>query len=564
VQDNPIKPRIEWFKDVKACRRRRQQSWDTTRVMRLFTTQDEYFVVEQNAVIIRVGHLIHSTGLGLVDVFRAWNPYQTGRLCCSELYGGLDWLGMQVTPAQLHAIFRVVDLNGDGYISYQEFFNTFGKHSGGLGRSNPQQAKKQLPRATVQQLAQNTDIVIQPKIIAELHNDAQDEVPQLVPMEELREFYARIKSHEKFDAVWDSEGSSSRDVVKIWAPVVSVDRNSARLCVGHYAAPNSDSLTSRSNSDTPHALMEVDRAGVGIFASKFLVPVLEQFFPHPRRFRLVWNHVQAKRPVYAWRAIPPSANFVSLGMLLTCSEDEPSPELYRCVPKQWVVESRVRPRKIWDDSGLGGRPGSMWVVNSAGVVVVTQGHSQPKGPFYDLCQREFALEKHHVLSASMSQAPVPASETNFSGVAGWLDWKEGSPGGNWSQWFRFYAVLNPQHGALELYEDESEAYVGRGRQRTPSSTLVLHGHRLDTSRAVEARHHRPHALELFVGQAHQQLGPDGSAVPVRNLPPKRLYSAQAGYAGSIVLQPTSAQERTMWSKALVAMINPREPSTAGV
>lgn len=106
VQDNSLEKRVAFFEDVRKCRRRRQQSWETSKVAQIFTTPDEYVLVEHRAVIIRIGHLIRSTEIGLLDIFRAWNYEQSGSLNCSELYGGLEWLGMSLSPAQLHAIFR--------------------------------------------------------------------------------------------------------------------------------------------------------------------------------------------------------------------------------------------------------------------------------------------------------------------------------------------------------------------------------------------------------------------------------------------------------------------------
>lgn len=37
-------------------------------------------------------------GMGLMDAFRAFDSNKDGLLSCSELYGGLLWLGLPVTP----------------------------------------------------------------------------------------------------------------------------------------------------------------------------------------------------------------------------------------------------------------------------------------------------------------------------------------------------------------------------------------------------------------------------------------------------------------------------------
>ena len=47
---------------------------------------------------------------------------------------------------------------------------------------------------------------------------------------------------------------------------------------------------------------------------------------------------------------------------------EPSVTCMRCVPIMWCEKSHFTPVKIWDDVGAGGgKPGSIWVINSLGM-----------------------------------------------------------------------------------------------------------------------------------------------------------------------------------------------------
>lgn len=73
-----------------------------------------------------------------------------------------------------------------------------------------------------------------------------------------------------------------------------------------------------------------------------------------------------------WQPIPPSAQYVALGMVVTTSENEPAIEreredgqAVRCVSRALVVPSRFRPVKVWDNQGAAqGAKGSLWVINS--------------------------------------------------------------------------------------------------------------------------------------------------------------------------------------------------------
>jgi hypothetical protein len=49
-------------------------------------------------------------------------------------------------------------------------------------------------------------------------------------------------------------------------------------------------------------------------SSEHLASVVEQLFPLPLRYRLAWHSLQHKPPLYIWRAVPPSGQFLALGM----------------------------------------------------------------------------------------------------------------------------------------------------------------------------------------------------------------------------------------------------------
>lgn len=61
-------------------------------------------------------------GMRLLDAFRAFDSNRDGRLSSSELYGGLEWLGMKsLKPADIHAIVRYIDKSNSGSISFEDF-----------------------------------------------------------------------------------------------------------------------------------------------------------------------------------------------------------------------------------------------------------------------------------------------------------------------------------------------------------------------------------------------------------------------------------------------------------
>ena len=66
--------------------------------------------------------------------------------------------------------------------------------------------------------------------------------------------------------------------------------------------------------------------------------LIEQLLPPPVRYRLVWHDKGAvTRPIYLWRPVPPSAQFVAMGMLSTATDEPPSLDAMRCVPRRWCA-----------------------------------------------------------------------------------------------------------------------------------------------------------------------------------------------------------------------------------
>ena len=90
----------------------------------------------------------------------------------------------------------------------------------------------------------------------------------------------------------------------------------------------------------------------------------------------------SRRP-FAWQ-VPPNKHYVALGHVATNSEDQPPLDCVRCVPRRWVVPSKFTPEMVWDDSGSGGRPGSIWTINEYGFIGVVQGHDPPTFPRFVL------------------------------------------------------------------------------------------------------------------------------------------------------------------------------------
>ena len=64
----------------------------------------------------------------------------------------------------------------------------------------------------------------------------------------------------------------------------------------------------------------------------------------------------------SWQPIPPSADYVPLGMVTTRTEEPPSIKMVHCLPRNWVEPSPQDVKMLWSDAGNSGKPGSIWAV----------------------------------------------------------------------------------------------------------------------------------------------------------------------------------------------------------
>ena len=103
LQRNTMDARREWFEDVRSCKRRQQMAVDRTSLIKVFSTTDEFVLLEHRALVSRVRTLIRQKSMLMMDAFRAFDADRNGRLNCSELYAAAHWLGLtELAPNDIY------------------------------------------------------------------------------------------------------------------------------------------------------------------------------------------------------------------------------------------------------------------------------------------------------------------------------------------------------------------------------------------------------------------------------------------------------------------------------
>jgi len=206
LQRNAPHPRETFFAAACAARRRVQLGWAGTPLARVFSITHEFAVLRQHAAMGRIRALLAARGLYTLDAFRAFNASQNGLLTCSELFGGLTWLGLSVGPPDVYEMMRHMDKDGDGLASFDEFRQAFGSAQDtdvwaqDLSAAPP--VSVDLSKLVPIQIAELADIDQ-----AAAHDDHEPDVPRTV----LRQIKLKLQKLEKFDELWRSSGIATKN-----------------------------------------------------------------------------------------------------------------------------------------------------------------------------------------------------------------------------------------------------------------------------------------------------------------------------------------------------------------
>ena len=110
----------------------------------------------------------------------------------------------------------------------------------------------------------------------------------------------------------------------------------------------------------------------------------EVFFAKPNGWNMICAKKKGNQKLYAWRPIPPSPDFTSLGDILTTTPAEPKLPQYRCVHKVLLHKKDLREAvdQIWNDKGgffSGGEDFGVWEApEPCGTIIIA--HSETALP----------------------------------------------------------------------------------------------------------------------------------------------------------------------------------------
>lgn len=156
----------------------------------------------------------------------------------------------------------------------------------------------------------------------------------------------------------------------------SSGRGGVTVPLGHVA-------TYGSNPPASAKVLEIKEASRGRGDSGMrLQAAMDQVLPPPCRYRAVWT---SRGPLTMWLPVPPTADYVALGMVATAtsSAQPPPQDAIRCVPRTWVRRVTAE-QLVWH-----GIEGSIWST-CHGFLVAAKGRQPPQ--IHELLSDYFKLD----------------------------------------------------------------------------------------------------------------------------------------------------------------------------
>jgi Ca2+-binding EF-hand superfamily protein len=387
LQNNTCEQRYNYFVEVRSNRRRKQKDPATTSLSKVFITADEHHLLSYRIASGRITALLKSRGMYPRDAFAAFDRDRDGLLNYEDLKRGLEWLGLKLDQALMLGFMKEVDKDKDGYINLDEFKKAVGwEGSDGAAAA----AADELPAFG------GAMMPLPPMPPTDEEAKKHVKIPEAV----LAGIKLKAKKITKFIPIWDSKGTMSRYKASIWAPVVqssSFRANKANVTLGHFGGHDFDN-PNKDGKDR-WSLEVTDTTGSFIGGSSWLPIVLERYLPNPARFRLAWSLTHGNKHFYAWEPVPPGDEYVALGFIGSTTDKPPDVRCMRCVARAWCTESTFV-HKLWDDSGSGGRQGSIWLFNTLNYIGFVSGSDPPARRPFDLRSRRFFLREYSDTSST--------------------------------------------------------------------------------------------------------------------------------------------------------------------
>jgi hypothetical protein len=136
---------------------------------------------------------------------QAFDSDQDGQLSCSQFYGGLTWLGIELSPDDVYSAVRCIDSHNNGSVSADDFHRVFAPDKGKLMETSENFQGLQVPPRNIPELsAAHSKSFLQFK-------------PVTLDYGTLSKLQVRVKPAKSLTLIWTTFDSTARSSASVWA-----------------------------------------------------------------------------------------------------------------------------------------------------------------------------------------------------------------------------------------------------------------------------------------------------------------------------------------------------------
>ncbi|KAF7457140.1 EF hand family protein [Cryptosporidium felis] len=366
---------------------------NTSNLSILFSTPNESAILQCRALASRLASKLEKSNITILDLFKALDKDQTGNISIVCLYAYLEYLEIAPNPVDYLKIILFISnnssesMNGsqilmhNSSISQENFIRVFssqnnmylnnGNQSTLFGSNSPlRKAGKQgfVPRIEESWIIQaerkleqklkefyNNEYLLYPSVSGgnNYNNDAPGGI-QLFDSNFLSKLKCKLTLHSNFQKIFEIPG-----IISILSPEQLEGRyrgvmkkNRERICLGQYGSesiiplrnqsPNSSVVSLTGGNHQLNIIEITDNSCSGMSESSELKRFVNIVFPFAKKFKPIFRgslcipNSEKETGIFSiWRPIPPSNQFVSLGVIITKGDSTPASNCVRCIPVQW-------------------------------------------------------------------------------------------------------------------------------------------------------------------------------------------------------------------------------------
>ncbi|KAK9171353.1 EF-hand calcium-binding domain-containing protein [Cryptosporidium meleagridis] len=384
LQNNHCKLRKDFYMDIKKCRRRNKKENETNLLDNnnvlsiIFTTPNESAILQCRGLASRLSSKLNKFNMTILDLFKLLDKNQTGSISSIHLYASLESLQIAPNPLDYSRIIHFIfgnnlpdlanDLNSLHHISisqenFMRAFYTYKKYYNNSSINNAS-CLPSLPKIDDSMINQaESKLKNNMNIYRDSYNngfggfDGLGGIQYFDPVF-LSKLKCKLNLHSNFHKVFEIPG-----VITIWNPEQLegkyrgvMKKNRERICLGQYGSGNYDFTVNNSNSSNGNfqsQILEItDHNSSSMSESSELKKFVSIVFPHPKKFKPIFKgsllipNTNMETGIFTiWKPIPPSIQFVSLGVVVTKGDEIPSINTIRCIPVHWcrIVNYRSLP-----------------------------------------------------------------------------------------------------------------------------------------------------------------------------------------------------------------------------